>query len=161
MNKRKNLMLYAEEVAYSSKGHFKAADWARIFTQLCIALPLILSIVLIVYQDMAQAWSRLLNCVSMTFSLIAIMSPLVNNQEQAHKKTAGHMILGNAYLDLYSQIRDLSTEEIITKEHLEQVAKRKRELDSQTSELRIPLVPRLWSKLCIKKEMNLDWIYKE
>ena len=71
------------------------------------------------------------------------------------------MILGNAYLDLYSEIRDISTEESVTKEHIDQIAKKKRALDAQTNVLRIPLVARLWSSLVIKKQMDLDWIYEK
>lgn len=161
MTKRQNLMKYAEEVAYSSKGHFKAADWTKISTQVCIGLPLIFAVILIVYQDISQTWSRLLNCISMIFSLLALMSPLVSNQDQACKRTSDHMVLGNAYLDLYSEIRDVSTEETVTKEHIDQIAKKKRGLDAQTNVLRIPLVARLWSAFVIKKQMDLDWIYEK
>lgn len=161
LDKRQNLLKYAEEVAYSSKGHFKTADWTKISTQACIVVPLIFSVILIVYQDMAQAWSRALNAISMIFSMLALMSPLVSNQKQACKKTDEHMVLGNAYLDLYTRIRDISTEDTVTKEHINEIARTKRDLDARTNLLRITLIPRLWSKLRIKKEMDLDWIYEK
>lgn len=161
MTKRENLMKYAEEVAYSSKGHFKAADWTKISTQVYIGLPLIFAVILIVYQDMSQTWSRLLNCISMIFSLLALMSPLVSNQDQACKRTSDHMVLGNQYLDLYSQIRDISTEVTVTKEHIDQISKKKRELDTQTHTLQIPLLARFWSWAVINKEMDLGWIYEK
>jgi hypothetical protein len=161
LDKRQNLMKYAEEVAYSSKGHFKAADWTKMWTQLCIGVPILLSVVLIVYQTMDQALSRFLNCASMIFSILALMSPLVSNQDQACKKTDEHMNLGNAYLDLYTKIRNFSTEDAVTMEHIEEIAKIKRELDAKSNSLRISFIPRWWSKLRINKEMDLGWIYEK
>ncbi len=158
---RQNLLKHAEEVAYSSKGHFKAADWTKISVRVFICVPIVLSIILIVYSDMTMWLSRLLNCVTMIFSFLALASPLVSNQDQACKKIDSHMGLGNDYLDIYKQLRDLSTEDSITQAKLGEISKKIRELDKRSNELRIPLIARWWSACVVKKQMDLDWVYEK
>ncbi len=156
---RKNLLQYAEETAYSSKGHFKTADYTKISLKLYISIPIILSIVLIVYSDMPEELIRLLNTISMIFAFLAMSSPLVNNQDQAHKRIAEHMCLGNDYLEVHKEIRNLATEEVITKGHLDSIAAKLKILDSRSQNFQIGVVGRAWSKWRINKEMSLDWIY--
>ncbi len=159
LNNRQNLMKYAQEAAYSSKGHFKSADWLSLSLKLYVGLPIIISIILLSWQNMASWASRLLNCVAFIFSSLAITSPLVNNQNQAIQTLENHMALGNGYLILFKSIRDISTQEIIRKEDIEQISNKMKELDEKTSKFRIGKAARLWSKCVIKREMDLDWIY--
>lgn len=109
---------------------------------------------------MPELLSRVLNCISMIFAILALASPMVNNQDQACKRTDEHMALGNEYLELHKEIRNLATEENISKEQLDSITKRISELDKRSRELHISFAGRLWSKLRIRKEMDLDWIYK-
>jgi hypothetical protein len=160
LTSRQNLMKHAEEVAYSSKGHFKSADWTKISLRIFISVPIILSIILIVYSDWPKEINRFLNCVSMIFSFLALASPLVNNQDQACKRVIDHMSLGNKYLDIYKQIRDLSTETTITNAQVAVISRKIRDLDKQTNDLRIPTVARIWSWVVIRYQMDLTWIEK-
>jgi hypothetical protein len=160
INKQDNLLRYAEETAYSSKGHFKTADFLKISLRFYISVPIILSIVLIVYGDMPIALSRLFNCLSLIFSFLALTSPMVSNQDQACRKMEEHMSLGNSYLELHKEIRNLATEDSITKEQLNDISKKMVELDSKSKNFQISFIGRIWSKWRIKKEMNLEWIYK-
>jgi hypothetical protein len=71
-----------------------------------------------------------------------------------------HMSLGNSYLELHKEIRNLATEDSITKEQLNDISKKMVELDSKSKNFQISFIGRIWSKWRIKKEMNLEWIYK-
>ena len=158
LDRRENLMKYAEETAYSSKGHFKTADFAKISLRLYITIPIVLSIILIVYVSMPQWASRFLSCMSIIFSFLALTSPMVSNQDRAHKIIEDHMSLGNAYLELHKEIRNIASGEPVTSEQLDGVAKKISELDRRSKDLRIGFIGRLWSRCRINKEMDLDWI---
>ncbi len=158
LDRRKNLMKYAEEAAWSSKGHLKSADWVSVSLKIYVGLPIIVAIILLSWQGMPSWASRLLNCIAFIFSSLALTSPLVNNQDQATKNVEDHMTLGNEYLQVYKDIRDLSTEETITKEAFDQISKRMKELDLKTNKLRIGSIARIWSKYTINGEMDLEWI---
>jgi hypothetical protein len=157
---RKNLMRYAEEAAYSSKGHFKSADWIKMSLKLYICVPILLSIIIIVFVDMAKRLSSLFSCISLVFSVLALTSPLVNNQEQANKTIKNHMALGNEYLTLYKEMRNISTQNQITNEQVEKIYKKLKLVDNRTDVLQISIMGRFLSKFKINKEMDLDWIQK-
>ena len=161
LTRKENLMKYAEETAYSSKGHFKTADYNKISLRLYIGVPIVLSIILIIYSNMPQWASRFLNCISMIFAFLALTSPLVSNQDQACKRIDEHMSLGNSYLALHKEIRNLATEIEITKDQLDEITKKMTTLDQQSRSFHISLIGRLWSKFTIHKEMDIDWIYKK
>ncbi|MFA6417255.1 MAG: hypothetical protein WCW61_03635 [Patescibacteria group bacterium] len=160
MNNQEILMKYAEEVAYSSKGHYKTASWIKTSLNIYILLPITLSVILIIFPDSPQLLSRLLNCFIFIFSILALTSPLVSNQEQAVKTISSHMTLGNEYLSIYKEIRNISAESQITKEIIDNIYEKVKSLDEKTSNLRISFAGRVISKCLIKKEMDLDWIYK-
>lgn len=155
---QQNLMKYAEEAAYSSKGHFKTADWIKTSLVIFICLPIVLSIIIIIFSDMPQWLNRLLSCVSVISSILALISPLVSNQEMALKIINDHMALGNDYLELYKGIRNISAENSITKEQVEQISEKIKILDRRTDKLQISFAGRWWSKLKINKEMDIEWI---
>lgn len=161
LTRRENLLKYAEETAYSSKGHFKTADFNKISLRLYICIPIVLSIILIIYSDMPQAASRFLNLTSMIFAILALTSPLVNNQDQTCKRIDEHMSLGNSYLALHKEIRNLAAESEITKDQLDEITKKMSELDQQSRSLHISFIGRLWSKFTIHKEMDIAWIYQK
>lgn len=157
---RQNLMKYAEETAYSSKGHFKSADWVKTSLVVYIVLPIIISIVIITFLNL-QGWlSRLLGSISLISSILALASPLVSNQEQALKMINEHMALGNEYLVIHKEIRNLSTHEQITNDQIEYITEKIKLIDIRTDKIQISFMGRLWSKLKINKEMDLGWIEK-
>jgi hypothetical protein len=160
LNNHEILMKYAEEAAYSSKGHFKTADWLKISLTLYICLPIILSIILIIFSDSPLWLNRLLSCLSIVFSILALTSPMVSNQALATKTVSEHMSIGNEYLDIYKNIRNISNESHVLKETIEIFYEQIKSLDKKTNNLRIGFAGRIISKLLINKEMDLNWIYK-
>ena len=153
-------MKYAEEAAYSSKGHFKTADSFKSSVKVYISLPIILSIIIIIFSGMPQWLGKLLSFISIISSILALTSSLVSNQEQAAKIISNHMTLGNEYLDLFKDIRNISTKEQITNEEVNQISERMKLLDRRTDKLQISFIGRAWSKFRINKEMDLSWIEK-
>ncbi len=160
IDRRKNLMKYAEEAAYSSKGHLKSADWVSLSLKVYVTLPILASIILLCWQNMPIWLERTLNCIAFTFSTLALTSPLVSNQNQASQTIEDHMTLGNEYLDVYKEIRDMVSNGIITDEQSNQISSKMRTLDQRTNKLRISGAARCWSRCVINKEMDLDWIEK-
>ncbi|MCX6795785.1 MAG: hypothetical protein NT165_03640 [Candidatus Falkowbacteria bacterium] len=160
MDNRQNLMRYAEESAYSSKGHFRTADWIKSSLKLYIGLPIILSILIIIFPDMPIWLSRILSFLSIGSSIMALLSPAVSNQDSAFKNVNDHMSLGNEYLGLYKDIRNISTSNTISDDQIQEVVQRIKLLDEKTNFLHISFAGRIWSKLRINKEMDLDWIKK-
>lgn len=160
LNNQEILMKYAEEAAYSSKGHFKTADWLKISLGLYICLPIILSIILIIFSDAPQWLNKLLSCLSIIFSILALTSPMVSNQVLATKTISEHMSIGNEYLDIYKKIRNISNESEVVKETIDNFSEQIKLLDKKTNNLRISFAGRIISRLLITKEMDLNWIYK-
>jgi|SRR5581483_1958648 len=161
LTRRENLLKYAEETAYSSKGHFKTADFNKISLRFYIIVPIVLSIFLIIYPGLPQEIIRILNLLNIIFAILALTSPLVSNQDQACKRIDEHMSLGNSYLALHKEIRNLAAEAEITKEQLDEITKKMSELDHQSRSLHISFFGRLWSKFTIHKEMDIEWIYQK
>lgn len=159
MDKKKNLYQIAEEAAYSSKGHFKTADWIKISLMLYIGVPLVTSVILLIFQlgDMA---TRILSFFGFLFSIIAMTSVAANNRDKTSETIKKHMDLGNKYLDLHKQVRVEATKADIDTSALTSFTQKIAELDRETADLHICFAGRLWSKMCIKKEMDLDWLYK-
>ncbi len=158
LNQKDNLLKYAEETAYSSKGHFKTADFNKISLRSLIIIPIVLSVVLIIYSDIPQAVSRLLNLATMICAILALTSPLVSNQDQACKRIDEHMSLGNSYLELHKEIRNLVAKGGATEVQLGEITKKMVALDQQSRSFHISFIGRLWSKCAINKEMDLKWI---
>lgn len=157
---KSNLMRQAEEAAYSFKGHMKSADWVTWWLRICVGVPIIISVILLTWQGMNPELSRFLNCIAFIFSVLILTSPLLSNQDRAIATIKGHMDLGNDYLTLYKEIRDILSDSTPTKADMEKISQKMNELDKKTSSLRIGMVARKWSECVIEKEMDLDWIKK-
>lgn len=153
-------MKYAEESAYSSKGHFRTADWTKSSLKLYIGLPIILSIFIIIFPDMPIWLSRILSFLSIGSSIMALISPAISNQDSALKNVNDHMSLGNEYLALHKDIRNISTSITISDDQIKEVSRRIKLLDDKTNVLQISFAGRIWSKWRIEREMDLDWIKK-
>lgn len=160
LDNRKNLMRIAEEAAYSAKGHMKSADWTQVSLRVFIGLPIIISIVLLSFQDINKDLSRLLNCVAFVFSMLAFTSPVLSNPEKAADLIEKHMTLGNDYLQVYKDIRNLVASGLTNNEEINKISDRMKDLDSRTGKLKIGFVARHWSRNKINSEMDLDWIEK-
>ena len=160
MTKEENLLRIAEEVAYSSKGHYKSADWVSLSIKICIMFPIIISVALLTWQTLPVDLSRFLNCTALVFSLIALMSPVLNNQDKTAETIKNHMELGNGYLEIYKDIRILLTQGTVSDSDMNGIMDRVRSLDHKTSQFRIGFVARIWSKWRIESEMDLSWTKK-
>jgi len=160
-NKQKTLLQLAEEAIYSAKGHYKSADWLKISLSCYISIPLITSFLLLIFI-FPESWQRLISFIGLLFSSLALISVWNNNRDKANKIIEQHMDLGNKYLEIYKQIRNLNTDsENLSGEKLNEIQSNITQLDNQTKRLPISFVGRWWAKLRIKKEVGLDWIYQK
>lgn len=157
---KKLLYQFAEDTAYSSKGHFKTADWVKASLSFYIAIPLTTSLLLLLFYfpDLLQ---RILSFFGFLFSSFALSSTLSNNREKAQEKVEGHMELGNKYLEAHKKIKIMIANRKYDHDSVEKIKKEICALDKKTHSLHISLAGRWWSKMNINREMNIGWIYKK
>jgi hypothetical protein len=146
------------ETAYSSKGHFKTADWMGLSLAAYVTIPMITSL-LQVFATVPVWADNTLSFFGFLFSGLALNSVLASNRDKANQSIESHIDLGNCYLEIYKEMRvRLPEMEKITTEMLAGWQERISKLDRRTSKSKISHVGRLWSKLRIKEEMDLHWI---
>ena len=154
---KKNIAMVAEEIAYSSKGHFKSADWIKISLSIYILVPLLFSLIIFIWGD----YYKIFSFISLFFSILAINSSLANNRDIANKEIKRHMEIGNNYLEIYKELRNsFSNVSSVDINILDSYRKRISLLDNQSNNCNINFAGRIWSKVTIKKEMDMSWIYK-
>jgi hypothetical protein len=161
MSLRKDELLrqLAEESIYSAKGHYKTADWLNVSLAGYIFIPLTTSLLLLLFTfpDLLQ---RILSFLGFLFASLALNSAINNNKDKGNKKIENHQSLGDKYLDLYKRLRTLYADlDNVTVGNLKNIQKELSQLDN-TKSLHISFMGRLWSKSTIKKEMDMDWLYK-
>lgn len=160
-DQQKILLQLAEEAIYSAKGHFKSADWLKVALACYIFVPLITSLILLFFI-FSELWQRILSFFGFLFSSLALNSALNNNRDKANTLIKQHMDLGNRYLEIFKQIRNLNSDiQNLSIEKLEEIQKSISQLDNQTKFFPITFIGRWWTKLRIRGEVDLDWIYRK
>lgn len=148
------------ETAYSSKGHFKTADWMRLSLAALIVVPLLTSLVQAFFK-LPEAVGNVLSFIGLLFSCLALTSVLAANKNKADEAMIGHTKLGNEYLALHKEMRVYATDgSSPTADQLAGWQSKISELDAQTSENPISFMGRVWSKFRIVEEMDLQWLVK-
>lgn len=146
------------ETAYSSKGHFKTADWMAISLASYICVPLATSLVSALFA-LSDAALRVVSFLGLFFSYLALSSVLANNRDKANRSIETHIDLGNKYLEIYKELRILTTDmSVVRADTLTALQRRISELDRATAKCKISFVGRWWSKLRIYSEMDLHWV---
>ncbi len=150
----------AEEAAYSAKGHFKTADWMGISASVYIFVPLITSIVTLIFK-VPEVPQRIISFVGFLFSLIALVSVWANNREKCDQTIKKHHDLANRYLEICKQVRsEIFSGQTIANNAIQNFQSSISQLDRESGEYPIGLMGRMWSRLVINREMDLDWLYK-
>lgn len=158
LTQKQLLYQIAEETAWSFKGHMKTADGYGITLACLIVVPLITSLLVLIF-DFPVFIQRIAAAMGFLFSSLALTSTLATNKEKADQTISAHMELGNKYLDLYNEIKVLATDiATVNQAKLSELQKKVGELNAQTSKLRITLIGRWCSWWKINKEMDLAWI---
>lgn len=146
------------ETAYSSKGHFKTADWMGLSLAAYVTVPMVTSLLQVFFTFPTWA-ENALSFAGFLFSFLALSSVLASNRDKANRSIEAHIDLGNKYLEIYKEIRvHLTNINAITTDTLSGWQNRISALDHQTSKSKISLIGRLWSKFRIKEEMDLQWV---
>lgn len=153
-NKRKILQELGEDTAYTFKGLYKTADCLRLEHKILLFITLSFSIMILGFDD------KLPNLVTKILSVIALISSiwlLVNQKE--YEKVEGYMRLADKYKNLFDKIRNTYYSNNF--ENIEAFQQEMNDLREKSHSYPIGKIARWWSKRVIKKEMNLEWIYKE
>ena len=146
------------ETAYSSKGHFKTADWMGLSLATYIVIPTVTSLlqVFYVFPDFID---RSLSFLGFLFSFLALSSVWANNRNEADRSIEMHVNLGNKYLAIHKEIRVLLADiNNINTGILSDLQTRISEIDQKTSKCKINFAGRWWAKFRIKEEMDLNWV---
>lgn len=146
------------ETAYSSKGHFKTADWMSLSLTAYVTVPMVTSL-LQVFATLPIWADNTLSFLGFLFSGLALNSVLASNRDKANQSIEGHIDLGNGYLEIHKEIRiHLLEIDKVTSEMLSEWQEKISKLDRRTSKSKISCIGRFWSKIKIKKEMDLEWV---
>lgn len=146
------------ETAYSSKGHFKTADWMGMSLAAYITVPMITSLLQAFFQ-FSDLLDRGLSFIGFLFSFLALSSVWANSRNKADRTMEMHIDLGNKYLAIYKEIRILMTNlGSVTSHTLTDLQQRISEIDHKTSKCKISFAGRWWTKFRINEEMDLHWV---
>lgn len=148
---------YGESTAYSSKGHFRSADFQRIWNICLLFINLTLSIVTLAEVLPQAFWLKLLSASA----LLASISLLVTDSVCARTAFSAHHKFGNAYLALHYDISrafhlqgDRCPARIVKEFQSRLVS-----LNNNPERPPVTRIGRFWSKIAIEyfKEMDLWW----
>ena len=152
MKHKKVIQQEAENVAYTSKGLFKTADWLKMQCNVCIGLIFLIGLILLGF-NIPVIFSKFLGIVSIMISIVLLLN------EKDFKKSEGYYRLANRYLAVYKELQGIYHQKA-NSEGLQNMREQIKKLDEKTSNYPISMVGRWWSKRVVKSEMNLDWIYE-
>lgn len=94
------LRQYGEDTAYSSKGHFKSAEFIRFRRRALLIINLILAILTIIDVLPPGIWPKLLSALALCVSIFLLVSDLEKEPEEFR----AHHRFGNDYLALHKEI---------------------------------------------------------
>ena len=144
---------FGECTAYSSKGHFKSADFRRILNYFLIIINIIFSVfaMLDIFNDTAI---KIMGAFSLCASILIMMyqskeeSDFINNSMKA----------GEEYLKLHNDILLTFTKGNYTYENAEEIKEKVNKLNSKKKPS-ISLIGKYWAKNSIENtgEMNIWW----
>jgi hypothetical protein len=152
MRDKKVIQQEAENVAYTSKGLFKTADWLKNQYKICIFASFSIGLILLGF-NIPVSLSKALGIVSIMTGIILLIG------EKEFKKNEQYYELANRYLGIYKDLQEIYYKGE-NSEKLSNLRKQIKKLDEKTSIYPISKVGRWWSRRVIKSEMNLDWIYE-
>jgi hypothetical protein len=151
---KKDLLLHiGESSAYSSKGHFKAADLRRITTYLFLVLNMILSIVCL--TNLID--SKLIQICSI-ISLSASVLLLISETHGGLGICKDHMKFGNEYLELHNLALKYYLSDNIPEYQIDDLYNSLNKLN-KIERPNINIGAKVWAKIAIEKwkEMNIWW----
>jgi hypothetical protein len=152
-SEKRVLQELAIDAAYTFKGLHKTADSLEITRRLFLMIPIAFSVIVLIFQSDVPA---IVISVLAALSLLVTIFVLLNEKE--YDKTRAYRELANKFKTIYDELRvkyDTSDPS-----NLDALTKRINDLRLETSEFPVSRVGRVWSKLTISGEMNLDWTRK-
>lgn len=152
MEHKKVIQQEAENVAYTSKGLFKTADWLKIQCNVCITVIFLIGLILLGF-NIPIFFSKILGIVSIMISIVLLRN------EKDFRKSEGYYRLANRYLAVYKELQGMYHQKA-SSDGLQNIREQIKKLDEETYNYPISMVGRWWSKRVVKSEMNLDWIYE-
>jgi len=142
----------AENVAYTSKGLFKTADWLKIRYKICVFASFSIGLILL-GLNIPIILSKVLGIVSIMIGITLLLG------EKEFKKNEQYYKLANKYLGIYKDLQEMYYKGE-NSEKLYNLREQIKKLDKETSNCPISKVGRWWSRKVIRGEMNLNWIYE-
>jgi hypothetical protein len=144
-----------EDCAYSFKGLYKQSDWMEKSIRIYVFAPLLSSILFLVAPTLAQStFGTMLSVITLIFSIIMLTK---RNQTES---IVGYRDLANQFKEIYEQAELMYHSKNYDNEQIKKLVEKKSELNTNTSRFPISGIARIWSKLVIKHEMNIDWLKK-
>lgn len=152
-NSKRLLKKMAEETIYSAKGHFKSADVRSGLIGFVIWSCMILAILRLA-SDSAH-----IGKISASLTLFGSIALLLWNQGESKDYRQRHKEIGEKYLSLHKELRELFYLEKLESSVVENISLRIRNLD-QSLKPTISYLGRNLSKRAIEKNKETDNWYK-
>ena len=152
-NLSKTIKHFGECTAYSSKGHFKSADFRRLLNYFLIIINIVFSVfaMLDIFSD---ATIKIMGAIS----LCASITIMVYQTKTESDFISDSMKSGEDYLKLHNDILILFTKGNYTTELVEEIKEKVNRLNSKKKPS-ISFIAKYWAKSAIEKkgEMNIWW----
>lgn len=151
---KKLIQREAESVVYTCKGLYKTADYYRILYHISTSLSFLIGLGLLVFE-VSSTLSKLLGALGILDGIILLMNQKdINDTEEYYK-------LANKYLSAYKDLQAIYYSQEEDSAKFNDLRDKIKLLDGETSKYNIGAIGRMWSKIRIKSEMDLEWIYEK
>ena len=143
----------AEDCAYTYKGLYKQSDIKEKYSSFLIFIPIIYSIIILVFPSVAnELFGKIISVITLISSILLLVGNKNSENIVEYRKIA------NNYKALYDELCILSSSGCDSAVKLGEIVTKKNELNEKTSLYPIGILAKLWTKKVIDKEMNLLWI---
>lgn len=144
---------FGECTAYSAKGHFKSADFRRLFTYTLIVVNIVVSIF-----SMIDLFNDMTIKIMGAFSLLASVLILMYQTKVEADYISNSMKMGEEYLKLHNDIYVLFSSKRFSDTDVIEIKERVNKLNSKNKPA-ISYVGKKWAKKSIEKngEMKIWW----
>jgi len=147
--KKKLIKKLAEETIYSAKGHFKSCDLRRTLITFTIWICTVLSVLaLIIEESSINKWITVI-------TLLGSIGLLIWNEGEGKNYRERHKKIGEQYLSVHKELRDLFFIETIDPEKLKSLSDKVKKID-KSNKPDIPYFARKWAQSAIKKHNETD-----
>jgi len=145
----------AEDCAFSFKGLYKQSSIKENYSSFLVFVPIIFSITVLVFPEITGTLAgRIFSVATLVFSILLLV---VNKSTE---NVIRYREIANEYKKLYDSLYLLFGKGETAEAEVLAILSKKNELNNLTSQYPIKFIAKTITRRTIRKEMSLDWIYR-